>query len=406
MEQDFFDENSYFESLRLEEEKHTNIFDEYNEKINIKDIRESLRNLKKQKKKYSKTAIISLGKKFIKIEKKDDYEEKLKFWIEEELNPLTRTYFYNKENDDKKLVIAMNIEPKEDKDKNLYFKYLTEWINETKFELDNNEIYLPFTRLKENYDSQPNITEMFLINELENNDSRIKLSQTKEIYFTKKFVEGFRSLEGVIFSDLHTSPLPIDLLEIVSYLVSPVVGFLKYEKFLRHTLKERNFTEVVVNDEIEKEYSNTVDKARSFKRIKFFRNNESINFIRRKLIEKDYIEEISLEDFLKVFDNRNLKDISKKIIWKIPYKNSTKNKSSYDWKSLLYLIRELVEPDFKTYSKEIRDIINTCFDFPDRTLYDKSIKSFTTNYVKPFEAKVKIYNKKLDEIFNELHKQL
>ncbi|OPC00747.1 hypothetical protein BAS10_00480 [Elizabethkingia meningoseptica] len=404
MEQDFFDENSYFESLRLAEEKHTNIFDEYNKKINFESIRESLRNLKKQKKKYSKTTIISLGKKFIKIEKKDDYEEKLKFWIEEELNPLTRTYFYNREYDDKKFVIAMNIEPKEDKDKNLYFKYLTEWINETKFELDNNETYLPFTKLKENYDSQPNITEMFLIKELEKNDNRIKLSQTNEIYFTQKFVEGFRSLEGVIFSDLHTSPLPIDLLEIVSYLVSPVIGYLKYEKFLQHTLKERNFTEVVVNDEIEKEYSNTVDKARSFKRIKIFRNNESINFIRIKLIEKDYIEEISLEDFLKVFDNRNLKDISKKIIWKIPYKNSTKNKISYDWKSLLYLIRELVEPDFKTYRKEIRDIINTCFDFPDRTLYDKSIKSFTTNYVKPFEAKVKIYNKKLDEIFDELYK--
>ncbi|MDC8026478.1 hypothetical protein NBY09_09940 [Elizabethkingia anophelis] len=143
MEQDFYDENSYFESLRLEEEKHTNIFDESNYKINITEIRENLRNLKQQKKKYSKTAIISLGKKFTKIEKKDDYEEKLKFWVEEGLNPLTRTYFYNKENDDKKFVIAMNIEPKKDKEKNLYFKYLTEWINETKFELDNNETSLP-----------------------------------------------------------------------------------------------------------------------------------------------------------------------------------------------------------------------------------------------------------------------
>ncbi|WMC08203.1 hypothetical protein [Elizabethkingia anophelis] len=405
MEQDFFDENSYFESLRLAEEKHTNIFDEYNEKINIKDIRESLRNLKKQKKRYSKTAIISLGKKFIKIEKKDGYEEKLKFWIEEELNPLTRTYFYNKENDDKKSVIAMNIEPKKDKDKNLYFKYLTEWINETKFELDNNEIYLPFTKLKENYDSQPNITEMFLINELENNDNRIKLSQTNEIYFTKKFVEGFRSLEGVIFSDLHTSPLPIDLLEIVSYLVSPVVGFLKYEKFLRHTLKERNFTEVIVKvDKIEKEYSNTnIDNVTSFNRVYPFKYEESINFIRRKLIEKDYIEEIRFEDFLKVFDNRNLKDISQKIIWKISYKNSTENKISYDWKSLLYLIRELVEPDFKKNNKQIRDIINMCFDFPDGTLCSKSKKNWESAIFN-FKNKTSITNTKIDEILHEFYK--
>ncbi|MCT4318808.1 hypothetical protein [Elizabethkingia anophelis] len=405
MEQDFYDENSYFESLRLEEEKHTNIFDESNYKINITEIREKLRNLKQQKKKYSTTGITSLGKKFIKIGN-EDYEGKLKFWIEKELNPLNRTYLLNKEYNDEKFVISMNIEPKDDKEKNLYFKYLTEWINETKFELNNNETSLPFTKLKENYDSQSNITEMFLIKELEKNDNRIKLSQTKEIYFTKKFIEGFRSLEGVIFSDLHTSPLPIDLLEIVSYLVSPVIGYLKYEKFLRHTLKEKNFTEDVVNDKIEKEYSNTVDKARSFKRIIFFRNNEYVDFIRIKLIEKDYIEEISLEDFLKVFDNSNLKDISQKIIWKIPYKNSTKNKISYDWKSLLYLIRELVEPDFETYTKEIRDIINTCFDFPDGTLYDKSIKSFTTNYVKPFKKKEKINDRKMGEIFRELYKKL
>ncbi|MCT3644057.1 hypothetical protein HZQ97_07850 [Elizabethkingia anophelis] len=405
MEQDFYDENSYFESLRLEEEKHTNIFDESNYKINIKDIRENLRNLKQQKKKYSTTGITSLGKKFIKIGN-EDYEGKLKFWIEKELNPLNRTYLFNKEYNDEKFVISMNIEPKDDKEKNLYFKYLTEWINEAKFELNNNETSLPFTKLKENYDSQPNITEGFLIKEREKNDNRIQNSQTKEIYFTQKFIEGFRSLEGVIFSDLHTSPLPIDLMEIVSYLVSPVIGYLKYEKFLRHTIKKKNFTDDVVNDEIEKEYSNTVDKARSFKRIKFFRNNEYVDFIRIKLIEKDYIEEISLEDFLKVFDNRNLKEISKKIIWKIPYKNSTEEKISYDWKSLLYLIRELVEPDFEIYSKEIRDIINTCFDFPDGTLYSKSIKSFTTNYVKDFKKKEKINDKKMDEIFKELYKLL
>lgn len=405
MEQDFFDEDSYFEGLRLEEEKHTNIFDESNYKINITEIRENLRNLKQQKKKYSSTGITSLGKKFIKIGN-EDYEGKLKFWIEKELPPLNRTYFFNKEYNDEKFVISMNIEPEKEKDKNLYFKYLTEWINETMFELNNDETSMSFTKLKENYDSNPTITEMFLIKELEKNDNRIQLLQTKEIYFTQKFVEGFRSIEGIIFSDLHTSPLPIDLIEVVSYLVSPVVGFLKYEKFLQHTLKEKNFTEDVTNDEIEKEYSNTVDKARSFKRIKFFRNNEYVDFIRIKLIEKDYIENIYLEDFLKVFDNRNLKEISKKIIWKIPYKNSTEEKISYDWKSLLYLIRELVEPDFEIYSKEIRDIINSCFDFPDGTLYSKSIKSFTTNYVKSFKKKEKINDKKMDEIFKELYKSL
>ncbi|MCT4001756.1 hypothetical protein HZQ19_07720 [Elizabethkingia anophelis] len=405
MEQDFYDENSYFESLRLEEEKHTNIFDESNYKINITEIRENLRNLKQQKKKYSKTAIISLGKKFTKIEKKDDYEEKLKFWVEEGLNPLTRTYFYNKENDDKKFIIAMNIEPKKDKEKNLYFKYLTEWINETKFELNNNETSLPFTKLKENYDSQSNITEMFLIKELEKNDNRIQLLQTKEIYFTQKFVEGFRSIEGIIFSDLHTSPLPIDLLEIVSYLVSPVIGYLKYEKFLRHTLKEKNFTDDVVKvDKIEKEYANTnIDNATSFNVVYPFKYEESINFIRRKLIEKDYIEDIRFEDFLKVFDNRDLKEISQKIIWKIPYKNSTENKISYDWGSLLYLIRKLVEPDFKKNNKEIRDIINICFDFPDGTLCSKSKKNWG-NAISNFKNKTSITNTKIDEILNEFYK--
>ncbi|MDX8570460.1 hypothetical protein OZ666_02115 [Elizabethkingia sp. HX QKY] len=404
MEQDFYDENSYFESLRLEEEKHTNIFDESNYKINITEIREKLRNLKQQKKKYSTTGITSLGKKFIKIGN-EDYEGKLKFWIEKELNPLNRTYLLNKEYNDEKFVISMNIEPKDDKEKNLYFKYLTEWINETKFELNNNETSLPFTKLKENYDSQSYITEMFLIKELEKNDNRIKLSQTKEIYFTKKFIEGFRSLEGVIFSDLHTSPLPIDLLEIVSYLVSPVIGYLKYEKFLRHTLKEKNFTDDVVKvDKIEKEYANTnIDNATSFNVVYPFKYEESINFIRRKLIEKDYIEDIRFEDFLKVFDNRDLKEISQKIIWKIPYKNSTESKISYDWGSLLYLIRKLVEPDFKKDNKEIRDIINICFDFPDGTLCSKSKKNWG-NAISNFKNKTSITNTKIDEILNEFYK--
>ena len=404
MEQDFYDENSYFESLRLEEEKHTNIFDESNYKINITEIREKLRNLKQQKKKYSTTGITSLGKKFIKIGN-EDYEGKLKFWIEKELNPLNRTYLFNKEYNDEKFVISMNIEPKDDKEKNLYFKYLTEWINEAKFELNNNETSLPFTKLKENYDSQSNITEMFLIKELEKNDNRIQLLQTKEIYFTQKFVEGFRSIEGIIFSDLHTSPLPIDLMEVVSYLVSPVIGYLKYEKFLRHTLKEKNFTDDVVKvDKIEKEYANTnIDNATSFNVVYPFKYEGSINFIRRKLIEKDYIEDIRFEDFLKVFDNRDLKEISQKIIWKIPYKNSTENKISYDWGSLLYLIRKLVEPDFKKNNKEIRDIINICFDFPDGTLCSKSKKNWG-NAISNFKNKTSITNTKIDEILNEFYK--
>ncbi|MDC8026479.1 hypothetical protein NBY09_09945 [Elizabethkingia anophelis] len=246
---------------------------------------------------------------------------------------------------------------------------------------------------------------MFLINEREKNDNRIQYSQTKEIYFTKKFVEGFRSFDGVIFSDLHTSPLPIDLLEIVSYLVSPVIGYLKYEKFLRHTLKEKNFTDDVVKvDKIEKEYANTnIDNATSFNVVYPFKYEESINFIRRKLIEKDYIEDIRFEDFLKVFDNRDLKEISQKIIWKIPYKNSTESKISYDWGSLLYLIRKLVEPDFKKDNKEIRDIINICFDFPDGTLCSKSKKNWG-NAISNFKNKTSITNTKIDEILNEFYK--
>jgi hypothetical protein len=402
VEENFFDENLYFEQLRYEHEWRDNIFNESNGKIDLKNIRKQLNHLKQIKDEYTTKEILSLYESKNGFVTFTDYEDKLSFWKDKNLNLLCRSYHFKKKYQNEWYDFTMTIEPQNDKERNLYFIHLTEWLNNLRTTHDN-VVFLSFEQLTYNYELNPPITEVFILNEIKKTKERINQQIQKEIFFTNKFIDGFRSIEGIIVDDLYSSLVTIDQLEIISYLLSPIVGFLKYETFLKQELKNKDFTEEIMLklDKNEEREAKEVSKIKSFKRIDLF-SEQHINYIRKELIDKNYIEKISFEDFLKIFDYRNLSEIKQKIIWKIPYKTFTENKPSYDWKSLLYLINELVEPDFNKFRIEIRDVIRECFDFPNGTLYNKSVKSFDT-YVTPFKRKTKVESKKIDEIFNKLY---
>ena len=203
-------------------------------------------------------------------------------------------------------------------------------------------------------------------------------------------------------TDFYKGYLTTEKIIIISYWVSPVIGYLEYEKFLNEKLKNEDFVIEEKNEKGEKNIGNPVLKGYTFKKIKFF-TTENLEKLRIQLIKDNFIEEISLDDFKDIFSEQPTTKVKSRIIWKLLNSRSSVTYIRYDWQSLISLINEVVEPDFTKYKGEIKELIKWYFDFPDHTLSNKIEDSFS-DYLTTFEKNHKKSTKKIGEILKNLNK--
>ena len=126
------------------------------------------------------------------------------------------------------------------------------------------------------------------------------------------------------------------------------------------------------------------------------------------MIEKGYIEDITFENFVKVFDYQPIKigveELESKIIWKIEYKTTNKEKKTYDWTELLTLIEYITDIENRDYIYDnrdiIRDIIMCCFEFDDGSMIKKREDIF--DRIKAFKERKK-KKTKIEKLIDELN---
>ncbi|WP_379962974.1 hypothetical protein [Epilithonimonas sp. UC225_85] len=390
-------QNSYFEELSYKEYQKRDILNENNGKINFSEIKDRLKEIRNVLPHYSRKEIISLEEKFYDIK---SYEEKLQFWIDKDLGLINTDLSYIKKVKNKKFTIPFSIEPINDVEDNLYFNYLLKWFN--KITVNSKIKYFTFETLKSNLIDSGQLRKKLINTELNQIKNRINDLISNEQFFTQKFVDGFR-LNQNLLTDLYDGYLTTDKIIIISYLLSPILGYLEYEKFLNQKLKNEDFiSEVRMKSEEKGGKGNPVLKNYTFRKTNFF-TTENLDKLRIELINQSVIEDISFDDFKDIFSEQEAPKVRSRIIWKLENSRSSTTYKRYDWQSLLSLINEVVEPDFVTYKVEIKELLKWYFDFPDNTLSNKIEDSFS-DYLTIFEKNHRKSTKKMVEIFKKLNK--
>ncbi|KFC19292.1 hypothetical protein [Chryseobacterium sp. FH1] len=390
-------QNSYFEELSYKEYQKRDILNENNGKINFSEIKDRLKEIRNVLPHYNRKEIISLEEKFYDIK---SYEEKLQFWIDKDLGLINTDLSYIKKDKNKKFRIPFAIEPIDDVEDNLYFNYLLKWFNENTV---NSKIkYFTFETLKTNLLDSGQLRKKLINTELNQTKNRINDLISNEQFFMQKFVDGFR-LNQNLLTDLYDGYLTTDKIIVIAYLLSPVLGYLEYEKFLNEKLKNEDFiSEVIMKSEEKGVKGNPVLKEYTFRKIHFF-TTENLDKLRTELITKNIIEDISFDDFKDIFSEQPTTKVKSRIIWKLENKRSSATYIRYDWQSLLSLINEVVEPDFVKYKGEIKELLKWYFDFPDNTLSNKIEDSFS-DYLTTFEKNHRKSTKEIIEIFKKINK--
>ncbi|WP_312767755.1 hypothetical protein [Epilithonimonas sp.] len=390
-------QNSYFEELSYKEYQKRDILNENNDKINFSEIKERLKEVRNVLPHYSRKEIISLEEKFCDIK---SYEEKLQFWIDEDLGLINTDLSYIKKVKNKKFRIPFSIEPINDVEDNLYFNCLLKWFNENTV---NSKIkYFTFETLKTNLLDNGQLRKKLINTELNQTKNRINDLISNEQFFTQKFVDGFR-LNQNLLTDLYDGYLTTNKIIVLAYLLSPMLGYLEYEKFLNQKLKNEDFiSEVKMKSEEKGGKGNPVLKGCTFRKTHFF-TTENLDKLRSELIEKNIIENISFDNFKDIFSEQPTTKVKSRIIWKLENNRSSTTYKRYDWQSLLSLINEVVEPDFVTYKVEIKELLKWYFDFPDNTLSNKIEDSFS-DYLTRFEKNHRKSTEKINEIFKVFYK--
>ncbi|MDY3520585.1 hypothetical protein PG614_03890 [Riemerella anatipestifer] len=387
-----FNEKEYFEDwgyeiwLESEEGKKWQDFHNVLHPIKNKELVQKLVALKEKSKKYTEEERKQLFKEFDELQ---TYEDKLNFWQEKELSLLDENYF--RDLVDRKNLIF--IQPYKDSEKSLYLTKLVEWINIVNEE-DRDKSYdtlvKDYQRLEINESvikEQITITE----NSIENIKREFGLESEVINFFLSIYQQKY-IVDWYKLSSHHIYPFGF---QVLAYKISKVIGFVKYKMFLKGELdKLRAKLDFNANTLIEKDNVENlaISKFRTFKRNEKYKNDVILKKVLDELIKKNFIKKIEFKDFVKVFEYQPIElgknELESKIIWIKEYKNSTKNKKSYDWTELLTLIEcitDIDKKDFSNSNKEIRDIIMCCFEFDDKTMVDKQqeilkrIKTFVKN---------------------------
>ncbi|GEM_PF-1584517 len=392
-----YDENSYLEDYSYREYLRKDILNEENGRIDFLGIRGNLKLFQDDLPSFKRKKIISLEEKFYHLK---SYEEKLRFWIDNKLGLINTDLSFTKKFENKKYRIPFSIEPINDVENNLYFEYLIKWFNENS--LNSKVKYFTFETLKTNLLESGQLRKKLINTELNQTKKRINDLISNEQFFTQKFVDGFRLNRSYLLSDLYDGYITTEKIIIISYLVSPVLGYLEYEEFLNQKLNNKDFITETKKDDIKDIGSkgNSVLKDFTFRKTQNY-TTEDLNKLREILIRENIIEEISSENFINIFTEQPNKKVKCRIIWKLESNHSSDTFKRYDWQSLLSLINEIVQPDFINYKSEIKHLIKTYFEFPDNSLSDKIDDSFK-DYLTTFEKNNRKSTEKINEIFTDL----
>ncbi|WP_027382459.1 hypothetical protein [Epilithonimonas caeni] len=390
-------QNSYFEELSYKEYQKRDILNENNGKINFSEIKERLKEVRNVLPVYTKKEIKSLEEEFYVLK---TYEEKLKFWIDKRLGLTKPDLSFERKFENKVWKIPFKIVPLNDTESNLYFDYLLQWFNEINI---NSKIkYFTFETLKTNLLENGQLRRKTINKELNQTKNRINDLISNEQFFTQKFVNGFR-LNQNLLKDLYDGYLTTDKIIVVAYLLSPILGYLEYEKFLNQKLKNEDFiSDEKMKSEEKGGKGNYLLKGHTFRKTNFF-TTENLDKLRIELIKQNIIEDISFDDFKDIFSEQPATKVKSRIIWKLENNRSSATYIRYDWQSLLSLINEVVEPDFVKYKGEIKELLKWYFDFPDNTLSNKIEDSFS-DYLTTFEKNHRKSTKEIIEIFKKINK--
>lgn len=392
-----YSQDSYFEELEyLESQKH----DILNGDIVLSNsilIKELLNEIRSSLPVISKKDMKLLGEKFHTL---TSFEERIQFFIDNKLDLTYKGYYFTKKSENETYKIPFTIEPLTDTENNLFFDYLIKWFNENL--IDKNVKYFTFETLRNNLLESGQIRKKQINSELNKTKERINSLISRERFFTQKYVDGFRLNQSYLLTDFYKGYLTTEKIVIISYWLSPVIGYLEYEKFLTQKIKNEDFVSEEKNEKGEKSNGNSVLKGYTFKKIKFF-TTENLEKLRIKLIKENIIEEIPFNDFKDIFSEQPISKVKSRIIWKLENKQSTITYIRYDWQSLFSLINEIVQPDFTKYDKEIKDLIKLYFDFPDNRLSKKVDDSFA-DYLRTFEGNHRKSTEKINEILNVFYK--
>jgi hypothetical protein len=387
-------QDSYFEDLSYTKYKENDILNEENGRINFPYIKEDIKNLKSNFSSLKRNDIILLEKDFYACK---TYEEKLEFWLKNELGLVNVNLSYKKKFENKKLLILLSIEPSNDTENNLYFEYLINWFN--KFFTNSQLKYFTFETLKVNILNIGQLRKKIINIQLNSTKNRINDLISNEQFFTQKFVDEFRINRSYLLKDLYDGHITTDKIITIAYLISPILGYLEYEEFLNQKLASKDFISEIEKEKIEL-YSkgSPVLKGYTFNKGNFY-TTEDINVIREKLIHEKIIKNISHDEFKNIFTEQPTSEIKNKIIWLLETNRSSNTFKRYDWQSLLSLINEISKPDFTNYKSEIKEIIKYSFEFPDDSLLTKIDDSFN-DYIMVFEKNNRKSTEKIKKIFN------
>ena len=403
-EDEEFDEEEYFREMEredwLENTKEGRRWNMLEEALSpTVDNLEKIRALKQKGKKYTEEERFLLLEEFLKLK---TYEDKLNFFEEKELSLLNDEYF-------------LLIRPESDVEKNMYLTRLAEWINIINEE-DKDKSYQTliddYNRLK--------LSDGEKIKKIE---IEIKIAENSienimdEYYVVERegivnFLSMYEDKKNVNLLGLWKDHyLGIFQIQVIAYEVSKVIGFVRYKEFLKGELEKLKVKiEFEKNAQIEKdkEENPIISRNRTFKRKGRYKNDIILKELCNKLIEKGYIEYITLENFVKVFDYQPIKigvnELESKIIWKIEYKTTNKEKKTYDWAELLTLIEYITDIENRDYIYDnrdiIRDIIMCCFEFDDGSMIKKREDIF--DRIKAFKERKK-KKTKIEKLIDELN---
>lgn len=389
LENEEFDKDEYERDLEYEEwwegkegKRWRNIERAINQ-IEDEEFRKKIEKLRESKE-YAKDKKWELVKEFGELK---TYEDKLNFWIEKGLSLFDTRYFDDLEG----FKNVMLIDPTNDKEKSIYLIKLTEWINIVNEE----EKDKSYQTLIEKY-HKADINRKFIKEQIEIADNSIENIMREfglEANLINNFLSMYQQKKNPNWYGLSNHCLMPLGFKIIAYKTSKVIGFVKYKEFLKGELENINEIEEVKEIEIEKaveiEIKEEVDKVveieeeieyvvsgyRTFRRNEKFSDDVKLRKVFDELINLVFIEKMVFDDFKKVFDYQEIeigrKELKNKIIWKKEANNSRDDKKAYNWSELLTLIDYITDIDFNRYTREIKEIIICCFDFPDKSLENK-----------------------------------
>ncbi|WP_034985638.1 hypothetical protein [Bergeyella zoohelcum] len=389
LENEEFDKDEYERDLEYEEwwegkegKRWRNIERAINQ-IEDEEFRKKIEKLRESKE-YAKDKKWELVKEFGELK---TYEDKLNFWIEKGLSLFDTRYFDDLEG----FKNVMLIDPTNDKEKSIYLIKLTEWINIVNEE----EKDKSYQTLIEKY-HKADINRKFIKEQIEIADNSVENIMREfglEANLINNFLSMYQQKKNPNWYGLSNHCLMPLGFKIIAYKTSKVIGFVKYKEFLKGELENINEIEEVKEMEIEKaveiEIKEEVDKVveieeeieyvvsgyRTFRRNEKFSDDVKLRKVFDELINLVFIEKMVFDDFKKVFDYQEIeigrKELKNKIIWKKEANNSRDDKKAYNWSELLTLIDYITDIDFNRYTREIKEIIICCFDFPDKSLENK-----------------------------------